>query len=51
MRKKRKDRSGAWKRICDDCEDKYLFESYMRFELKAEEAIVMHEEIVTVMKR
>jgi hypothetical protein len=42
IRKKRKDKNGVWVRICDDCEDKYLFESYMKFELKAEEAIVMH---------
>jgi hypothetical protein len=52
IRKKRKDKSGGtWARICDDCEDKYLFECYMKFELKAEEAIQMQEEIVTAKKR
>jgi hypothetical protein len=25
LRKKRKDKNGVWARICDDCEDKYLF--------------------------
>lgn len=36
----------TWRRICDDCEDKTLFENYMKVEIKAEEAIVAHEEIV-----
>ena len=45
IRKKRY-RSGEFGRICDDCEDKILFENYMKVEIKAEEAIVAHEEIV-----
>jgi hypothetical protein len=35
LRKKRKNK-GSFDRICDTCEDKYLFESYMKYEMKAE---------------
>lgn len=44
--RKRRRLKGKMERICDNCEDKYLFESYMKLELKAEEAILMQEEIV-----
>jgi len=30
LRKKRKNK-GVFDRICDSCEDKYLFESYMKY--------------------
>lgn len=33
-------------RICDDCEDKYLFDKYKSTESKAEEALAMQEMIV-----
>lgn len=33
-------------RICDDCEDKYLFDKYRTSESKAEEALAMQEMIV-----
>lgn len=37
MRKKRKHpQTGKFTKICDDCEDKNLFERYMKSEIKAE---------------
>ena len=47
MRKKRKHpKSGKFLKVCDDCEDKHLFEKYMKTELKAEEALQMQEMII-----
>ena len=33
-------------RICDDCEDKYLFDKHKTSESKAEEALAMQEMII-----
>lgn len=33
-------------RICDDCEDKYIHDKYLKLEHKAEEAVAMQEMIV-----
>lgn len=33
-------------KICDDCEDKYIYDKYMKLEGKAEEAILMQEMII-----
>lgn len=47
IRKKRKQTNGnKFVRICDDCEDKILFDRYMKSESKAEEALAMQEMIV-----
>lgn len=47
MRKKRKHpKSGKFVRVCDDCEDKHLFEKYMKTEIKAEEALQLQEMII-----
>jgi hypothetical protein len=34
-------------RICDDCEDKHLFQKYMMLEVKAEESLLAQESIIT----
>ena len=47
MRKKRR-KKNKWEKICDSCEDKYLFEAYMKLEIKAEEALGVEQEIVTM---
>lgn len=47
LRKKRKYKNTPkFLRICDDCEDSYLYDKYMKFETKAEEAIAMQEMII-----
>lgn len=47
MRKKRKNKDlGKFVRICDNCEDRYLYSKYMKLELKNEETIIAHESIV-----
>lgn len=48
LRKKRK-KKGKWERICDNCEDKVIYDFYMKLEMKAEEALSVEEEI-TFMK-
>jgi hypothetical protein len=42
LRKRRK-RKGKWERICDNCEDKYLYDVYMKLETKADEALAVEE--------
>lgn len=40
MRKKRKYKNtGKFVRICDECEDKHLYDKYMKLEMKAEESL------------
>jgi hypothetical protein len=52
MRKKRKHpKSGKFVRVCDDCEDKHLFEKYMKTEIKAEEAVQLQEMIIETKHR
>ena len=47
IRKKRKYKNtNKFVRICDDCEDKYLYDKYKSSESKAEEALAMQEMIV-----
>lgn len=48
MRKRRK-KKGKWEKICDNCEDKYLYDVYMKLESKADEALGVEEEI-TILK-
>ena len=47
LRKKR-NKADKWKKICDGCEDKLLYDSYMKLEMKAEEALTVEEEIITL---
>ena len=44
MRKKRR-KKGKFERICDCCEDKVIYDFYMKLETKAEEALGVEEEI------
>jgi len=47
VRKKRKMKNNnKFVRICDDCEDKQLYDKYRNTESKAEEALAMQEMIV-----
>ena len=45
LRKKRR-KNKKYEKICDYCEDKSLYENYMKLELKAEEALTTQEEII-----
>lgn len=47
MRKRRRKRN-KWEKICDYCEDKFLYEAYMKLEIKAEESLAVEEEIVAM---
>ena len=46
--RKRRINKKKWEKICDDCEDRYLFSAYMKLEIKAEEALSVEEEIVNM---
>ena len=47
IRKKRKHKkTGKFVRICDDCDDKIIYDKYMKLQSKAEEAILMQEMII-----
>ncbi len=49
IRKKRKNRqTNVFGRICEDCEDKYLFNKHLKLEKKADEAVSMQETIIQV---
>lgn len=51
LRKKRKSKkTNKFVKICDKCEDDYLFSKYMKFELKNEESIAAQESIVQAKK-
>lgn len=39
--RKRRKKKGKWERICDNCEDKYLYDFYMKLESKADEALII----------
>jgi len=47
MRKRRR-KKGKFERICDICEDRVLYETYMKLEAKAEESLAVEEEIVAL---
>lgn len=34
--RKRRRKKNKWEKICDSCEDKFLFDAYMKLEIKAE---------------
>lgn len=46
--RKRRVKNNKWEKICDGCEDKLLFDLYMKLEIKAEEALLVEEEIVSM---
>ena len=45
---KRRRKKNKWERICDNCEDQFLFDAYMKLEIKAEESLAVEEKIVTM---
>ena len=52
LRKKRKNKgTHKFVRICDNCEDKYLFGKYMKMEMKNEESLTAQETIVLAKKQ
>jgi hypothetical protein len=46
--RKRRRRKGKFERICDNCEDRALYDIFLKLEAKAEEAIAMEEEITAL---
>lgn len=47
LRKRRK-RQNKWERVCDDCEDRIIFEAHTKLESKREESMMVEEEITTL---
>lgn len=35
LSRKRRRKKNKWEKICDNCEDKYLYDTYMKLEIKA----------------
>lgn len=46
--RKRRRRKNKWEKICDCCEDKFVYDSYMKLEKKKEESLLVEEEIITM---
>ena len=39
--RKRRRKKNKWEKICDECEDRFLYDSYMKLEKRKEESLMV----------